>query len=457
MMNKPMKARNGERWPAAPLFFVLSISTSAWGQVPVGSASVSGGLIEPIRSAYLQGRYQEAVLLVDRTLSEKSPLPGIASELHFWRGAALRRLGRLDEALVAFDVARKGRFKAPELALERALALRALGREQEAEREYQEADRLLEKEPERRLKFSEEWRQAHKKEADFRLTITPQIGYDSNIVGLDKDAPLEVGDLERDSFYYGAVLAAKYYLLKNYERVLAFEARSQERNYADEPDLGYTDNTLSVLGRYPLADAFAFEVRGSLGEAYVRGEGHARTVRQAGPALIWFPDLTWQVRLFADWVDTDYYDADVPSDQDRDGVFQRIGLTVGIDLGGGWSVGPMAAWGRTSADGDDFDSRDSTLGVALTTGNLLGFVISTTVGYTLSDYANPNSLTAFEKQREDRILWVTFTVTIRKLEEWIGYAPALAVTFIDHRSNVDDYDYDRWEPRVELGIAALTF
>ncbi len=453
-----MTTKIGKIGIASLALFILGIPAAAWAtQGPLGPASVSGGLVEPIRSAYLQGRYLEAVLLVDRSLAEKSPLPGIVPELHFWRGAALRKLGRLDEALVAFDVARKGGFKAPELALDRALALRALGREQESEQEYQEADRLLQKEPERRVKFSEEWRRAHRKEADFRLTITPQMGFDSNIVGLDKDAPLGDNDLERDSFYYGAVFAAKYYLVKSDERILAFEARSQERNYADEPDLGYTDNTLSILGRYPLADTLAFEVRGALGEAYVRSEGHARTVRSAGPALIWFPASAWQVRLFGDWMDTDYYDDDIPAEQDRDGVLQRMGFTVGIDLGDGWSVGPMATYGRYDADGDDFDSRDVTLGAGLTTGMVAGCVIATTLAYTWSDYRHPNSLTGFSKDREDRILSLTITVTIRKLEEWIGYAPAIVVSFVDHRSNVDSYDYDRWEPRVELGIAALTF
>ena len=454
-----MKTKIGKTGIASLVLFALAIPAAALAaQGPPGAALVSGGVFEPIRSAYLQGRYQEAVLLVDRSLAERSPSPGIVPELHFWRGAALRKLGRLEEALVALDVARRGGFKAPELALERALALRALGLEQESEQEYRQADRLLQKEPERRLKFSEEWRLAHEKEADFRFTITPQMGFDSNIVGLDKDAPLEGDrDLERDSFYWGAVFAAKCYLLKSDERILAFEARSQERTYAGEPDLGYTDNTLSILGRYPISDAFAFEGRGALGEAYVRREGHARTIRSAGPALIWFPASAWQVRLFGDWMDTDYYDDDLPAEQDRDGVLQRMGFAVGVDLGGGWSVGPMATYGRYDADGNDFDSRDITLGAGLTTGMVAGCVIATTLAYTWSDYRHPNSLTGFSKEREDRILSLTITVTVRKLEEWIGYAPALVVSFVDHRSNVDAYDYERWEPRVELGIAALTF
>ena len=263
--------------------------------------------------------------------------------------------------------------------------------------------------------------------------------------------------MDRDSLYTGAVLAAKYYLVKSEERLISLEARSEERLYTSEPDLGYTDNTLSALGRIPLAEAFVFEARGALGEAWVRSEGHARTVRSAGSALIWRPDSTWQVRLFGDWASLSYYDADIPAEQDRDGVLQRGGIVVGIDLGKGWSAGPMAAYGRYDADGDDFDSRDLTVGAGLMTGEIFGCIISTTLAYTQADYDNPNSLTGFSEERKDRILSLTLTVTIRKLEEWIGYAPVVAVTFVDHGSNVDAYDYDRWDPRVELGIAALTF
>ena len=367
-----------KRYRNTLLALALSVLLPA-GAFAQAAMDVSVSPVESTRLAYLEGRYQEAVLLVDRALAAESTLPGVVPELHFWRGAALRKLERPEEALVALETARKGGFSGPELALERAHALKALGRDQEADRAYQEADRLLEEEPERRLRFSEEWRRTHEKEPDFRLTLTPQLGYDSNIVGLDKDAPLAEGDLERDSFYYGIVLAAKYYLLKSDERVLLIEARSLERSYADEPDLGYTDNMLSILGRYPLGESFAFEARGGLGEAYVRGEGHARTVRTAGPALIYRLGDLWQIRLFGDWSDTDYYDADIPAEQDRDGVLQRGGLALGLDLGEGWSVGPVATLGKYGADGDGFDSRDWTLAVALTTGKYLGCVLSSSL------------------------------------------------------------------------------
>ena len=374
------------------VLFALGIPAAAWARGQSGAASVTGGgPIEPVRSAYLGGRYQEAVVLVDRALAEKSVLPAATSELHFWRGAALRKLGRNDEALVAFEASRRDGFKSPELSLERALVLKSLGKGQEADEAYREADRRLEEDPERRARFSEEWKRVHAKEPDFRLTITPQAGYDSNIVGIDKDAPLAEDDLDRDSLYAGAVLAAKYYLVKSDERLVALEARSEDRTYTGEPDLGYTDNTLSVLGRLPLIEAFALEVRGAFGEAWVKEGGHARTVRSAGPALVWMPDSTWQVRLFGDWAGLSYYDADIPAEQDRDGTLQRGGIVVGIDLGGGWSVGPMASYGRYEAEGADFDSRDLMVGAGITTGEILGCVISTTLAYTRSDYENPNS------------------------------------------------------------------
>lgn len=440
-------------------FCALGITSVTWASgSQTGTASLAGGSpLEPVRHAYGEGRYQEALVLADRALSEGAVLPVAIAELHFWRGASLRRLGRPDEALVALDSARREGFRSPELSLERALVLKSLGRTQESEQEYREAERRIEEDPDRRVRFGEEWRRAHAKEPAFRFTITPQVGFDTNVIGLDKDAPLLEDDLERDSLYGGAVLLAKYYLVKSDERMIALEARSEERVYASEPDLDYTDSTVSISGRFPLYETLAFEVRGALGEAWVKGDGHARTVRSAGPALVWRPDSTWQVRLFGDRAGLAYYDAEIPAPQDRDGTLERVGIVVGIDLGKGWSAGPMASYGRYDADGADFDSRDLTVGAGVTTGEVLGCVVSATLAHTRADYRNPNSLTGFAEKREDRILSVTVTVTLRKLEEWIGYAPALAVGFANHGSNVDAYDYDRWDPRVEVGIAALTF
>ena len=177
---------------ATLVFLALGIPSAAWAaQGQAGTASLSGGgPLEPVRTAYVEGRFQEAVLLADRALAERAALPTIVPEIHFWRGASLRKLGRDDEALVAFDASRREGFKSPELSLERALVLKSLGKNQEAEHEYREADRHLEEDPARRLRFGEEWKRAHAKEPDFRFTITPQVGFDSNLIGLDKDAPL---------------------------------------------------------------------------------------------------------------------------------------------------------------------------------------------------------------------------------------------------------------------------
>ena len=51
---------------------------------------------------------------------------------------------------------------------------------------------------------------------------------------------------------------------------------------------------------------------------------------------------------------------------------------------------------------------------------------------------------------------MTLKLTLKVLEGSIACAPAIALTFVGHRSNVEDCDYERWEPRVEVGIAALT-
>ncbi len=433
---------------------------SRLGASHLDSPKSGEGSLESVRAAYASGRNQEAVLLADQAISHLAgggSEGNVLAELHFWRGASLRRLERHDEALIALDSSQRLGLRVPELHLERALSRRALKQDQEAERDYQEAERLLPPDDERRFRFAERWNRVSKAEPAFQLTVTPQLGYDSNIFGLEKDAPLIDADAEEKSLYYGLVLGVKHFLHRSDTQLLALEYRNQLRAYAEEEDLNYTDNILSAVGRQPFLEWADIEVRAALGEAVSDGEGHLRTTRTVAPAFIFHFSPTLQARLWGDWTDADYYLSDLPAEQDRDGVITRVGLVFGVDLGSGWSVAPHLGVAEYDADGDDYDHRDWVVGLALTTGQYIGCVFSPSVSYTRAEYDHENSVVGFTEKRDDRILRFAIAVTVRELESVIGYAPSVSVAFLDHSSNLDSYDYQRWEPRIEMTVLAMSF
>lgn len=416
--------------------------------------------VESVRAAYTAGKNKEAVLLADQAISQlanSEPPASLLAELHFWRGASLRRLDRLEEAVIALDTSQRLGLRVPELHLERALTRRALKQEQEAEQDYQEAERLLPPDDERRFRFAERWNKTSKTEPAFQLTLTPQLGFDSNIFGLEKDAPLIDADAEEESFYYGLVLGLKYYLHRSETQILALEYRNQLRAYAEDRELNYTDNIVSAVGRQPFLEWADIEVRAALGEAVSDGEGHLRTTRTVAPALLFSFSPGVQARLWGDWTDADYYVSDLPSEQDRDGVITRAGIVFGLDLGAGWSLAPHVGVAQYEADGGDYDHSDVVVGLAMTTGQYLGCVFSPSVTYTRAEYDKENSVSGFTEKRADRILRVALAINLRELEKLIGYAPTITLAFLDHSSNLESFDYKRWEPRVEMTVLAMSF
>jgi hypothetical protein len=424
-------------WIVALVFGSLAWASPTEAQVQLDALRTGETSIESVRSAYTAGRNKEAVVLADQALAElgNSEAVGAAqAELHFWRGASLRRLNRHEEAVVALDTAQRLGLRIPELYLERGLSRRALKQEQGAEKDYQEAERLIPPEDDRRFRFAERWKREMKEEPAFQLSVTPQVGYDSNIFGLERDAALVDPDLAERSLYYGLVLAAKYYLVRNDKQLLALEYRNQARAYSEEQEFNYTDNVIAGVGRQPFLEWADIEIRGSLGEAFSDGEGHLRTTRTVAPALLFYLSPSLQARLWGDWTDVDYYISDIPNEQDRDGVITRAGLVFGVDLGQGWSIAPHVGIANYAADGDDYDHQDWVAGIALTTPEFLGCVFSPSVSYTRASYEHENSVVGFTEEREDRIWRFAVTVTVRELERFIGYAPSLTIAFLDHSS-----------------------
>jgi hypothetical protein len=132
-------------------------------------------------------------------------------------------------------------------------------------------------------------------------------------------------------------------------------------------------------------------------------------------------------------------------------------MVFGMDLGGGWSIAPHLSLSEYDADGDDYDHRALSVGLALTMGEYVGCVFSPAVSYTRADYEHENSVVGFSERREDRILRFALSVNLRGLEKVIGYAPSVTMAFVDHSSNLDAFDYERFEPRVEMTVVAMSF
>jgi tetratricopeptide (TPR) repeat protein len=432
----------------------------ALGPSAESAGGEDGASLDIVRSEYRAGRDLEAVLAADQALvsalgSETSSV--IVGEFHFWRGASLRRLGRLEEAKVALGTARRMGFSLPELHLELALTMRALKQDQEAEDAYREAERRLPTDDERRFHFAERWKQVSKEEPAFQLSVAPQVGFDSNIVGLAEDAPVAAGDIEEASAFAGLVVSAKYLLHRSDRQILSLDYRNQLRAYSEESDYNYTDNVFSVTGRQPLLEGADLEVRAFLGEAFTEGDGHLRTSRTVAPAILVTISSRVQARIWGDWTNVDYYTSDIPSEQDRDGIVWRGGLVLGWDAGGGWSPALHASYASYDTDGPDYDHNEWAVGFVLTTPEFAGVVVTPSITYMEASYDNLNSVVGFSEIRDDETLSVTITIALRGLEREIGYAPAVAIVFMDQASTIEAFDYSRWEPRVEVGVLAYSF
>lgn len=460
-MNSTAPKRSWGLLGATLLATLANTSTAAIAQATLASPPpTESSPLEAVRSAYGAGRNKEALILADQALAGTagvSPEGATLAELHFWRGATLRRLERHDEALIALDTSSRLGLRVPELYLERALSRRSLKQDEAAERDYQEAERLLPPDDARRLRFAERWGQAMKAEPTFQLTVTPQFGFDSNLFGLALDAPTLDADAEEESLYYGLVLGLRYFLHRSDTQLLALEYRNELRDYVEDRDLSYSDSLISLLGRQPFMEGADIEVRATLGEAFSDGDGHLRTVRSVAPAFLLRFSPAVQARLWGDWTDADYYLGEIPAEQDRDGVIRRAGIVFGLDLGAGWSLAPHFGVAEYDADGDDYDHRDHVAGLALTTGQYLGCVFSPSLSYIRAGYEHENSLTGFSEKREDRIWRLALAIVLRELEGVLGYAPSVTLAYQDHASNIDEYDYARWEPRIEMTLVAMTF
>ncbi len=421
-----------------------------------GDGAPARPALDDIRRAYAEGRDSDAVVACDRALvsaagGERASL----AEVHFWRGASLRRLRRHAEALVALDAARDLGHAAPELHLERALALASLGQDAEAQEEMDRARRLVQDDDETLKAFERRWRARGDAPHRFELRVRPFAGYDTNIVAVDDDATI-AGDPDRESLTYGMGLSARFKLLDAPGRTVAAELASTLRGYASEPDLSYVDSALSLCGSFALADWVDLVPSLALAEAWLAEDGHFRTQRTAGVAGVLRPSAGWSVRLWGEFGDADYY-FDAPASEDRDGTYQQGGISLSAALGD-WRVGPFVTILKYDAEGDDYDRIELQPGFSVTAPPISGAVeLTLTVAYVRADFDEPNSLTGFTEEREDRRWIAALTVKILALEKTLGVAPSITIRFESWSSNIDAYDFNRFVPEVDFSFLAWSF
>ncbi len=440
---------------------LASLPSMAIGQDDVtdnGEPGKLSTLVDSVRTAYRQGRDGDVLAFVEQALLEatKSGDHRKDAELHFWRGASYRRLGKHEQALTSLELARILGYQGAELYLESGLAHRSLGRAQEGDRDYQEGQKYLPEDLSLREQYNERWQREGKETTRFILSITPSLGYDSNVVGLDPDAPLQQDINNFDSLYESLLLDAKWYLVRNQHQVLFLEYQGQGRQYPSSNDLSYFKNVIGLTGRQPLTDWADLEVRAALEEAFVKEVGHFRTQRTVAPALLFQPLHDLQVRFWGDYTNVSYYESSTVA-QDRDGVILRLGVAFPIDLHRDWSMAPYASKNSYYSEGSDYKSRGWEVGVTLLTPVVAGFKFALSASYAEQNYARPNSLTNFTEKRRDHPFGVTLAVTLKQLEALIGYAPMISITYYRHESNISEFNYARWSPQIELGINALTF
>ncbi len=423
----------------------LTLCATAFAQTP--NATLPNDPITSLRDAHVQGRYTDVVLLADRALLTE---PASSGEIHFWRAAALRHLDRAAEALIALDAASRAGFSPPERRLERALALSALGKTQESEQEMEELRRLLQDDQERRREFDERWARREAPSKRFESRIRPQLGYDTNLVAIQDDASL-VTDSNRKSFYYGALLTAKFRTLESRAHSLDIEYQGAVRAYSSQSDLSSMDNVLSLVGRTPLSAQVDLELRLSLGEVILSDTGHFRTERSVLPVFLWRPGPGWQLRFWIEWSDADYYD-DGPAEQDRDGTRQAAGMEVSMDAGAGWTLTPFFAFRDLTTEGTDYKGQEREVGLRVTMPEFVRVQTLLTLGFVQAPFDNLHSLTTFTEKRSDRRTYLSLTFLFPGLEKMAGFTPIVTIRHENWNSNISEFDFTRWDPTVEFAI-----
>lgn len=405
--------------------------------------------IEEIRDAFREAKHARVVELCDQALAKERN-----AEVLFWKGTSLARLERHLEAVEAIDEALALGFVPSEAFLEKALSLHSLGKSEEAEQSFREAERLAADDPERLEEIRRRWREATR---IVEVRITALLGYDTNLLLINDDVRL-FQDVARASFYYGGILSARAMLVDEPHVRFFVDLQQQARGYTQESDFSFADTLLSSVLRTRIArlDWLSFQVGAYVGESWLFDEGHFRTQRGFVPAITIQPDDAWQVRLWGEGRQVDYYQR-VPDVQDRDGTLARIGIGADVELGDGWKLGPYASFGEWDTDGSDYDHYLFELGATATTPQFWILRATVTVGYTHADFKHENSINGFREKRDDERFLVRVILKCPGLERSLGISPALSILYERWNSNLDAWDFDRWDVTPSVEVLALSF
>lgn len=405
--------------------------------------------IEEIRKAFSEGRHEDVVALADRALAERSdPQRG---EVLFWKGTSLVRLGRHEEAVAAIDEASALGFNPSELHLERAFALRTIGQDEEAERSFQEAERLAQEDPARLAELRRRWEEATRR---IELRLSPSFGYDSNLFYVNESTPL-LANVDRQSLYYGLLLSARYLMIESRDLRVMLDYQNNLRSYVDEPDFSFSDNLVSAILRAGIFDGLSLDSNIYWGETWLQEEGHFRTQRGIATAIGFGPVDPWGIRVWGEYRDADYYSA-VPSPQERDGDVLRFGLGPEVVFDG-WKIAPYVGYSDWDTEGTDYVHTEWEAGFTLTSPEFSGLRWSVTSNYLWADFDRPHSITLFQQAREDERWQVRMTITFLSFGRSLGGEPSLSVTYERWNSNLDAFDFDRWDLSSSVEILALSF
>ncbi|MBI2932969.1 MAG: hypothetical protein HYY16_15095 [Planctomycetes bacterium] len=86
-----------------------------------------------------------------------------------------------------------------------------------------------------------------------------------------------------------------------------------------------------------------------------------------------------------------------------------------------------------------------------------GIQASSSVAFVLADFDEPNSLSGFTQKRRDRRAVAGINVALVCLEGALGFAPSISLRMEDWDSNLDAYEFRRWQPQIDMAFLAYSF
>ena len=97
------------------------------------------------------------------------------------------------------------------------------------------------------------------------------------------------------------------------------------------------------------------------------------------------------------------------------------------------------------------------VGITVTTAQFWILRATVTASYVRADFEFLNSITLFTIKRADDRYLFRFVLKFPGVEKEIGVTPAISVTYENWSSNIDAWDFDRWDLQTSVEVLALSF